>query len=233
MHLFAVLFLLLSATNAAACVCEMERNYDGMCWEFKSGHAAIFVGSVTAVTKSDDRPYGQRVLFVVQESFRGITGKKVTIKDRADYGSPTFYRVGQTYLVYAFGTNGEYSTGCCTRVRVAADAGDEIAHLQRLATASQGAIIVGTVKVYAADRNFVSKLNKPVSGKVVSIEGPLGNQAVTTDEFVRYAVSGLVDGHYRVRLDLGDKYRPVVSPDITLEPNGCSELDFRTDPKPQ
>lgn len=169
--------------------------------------------------------------FAVEEAFRSVGGKTVSVRNLFGTDCSIKYRTGETYLIYAAVSNGNLFTGGCMRIRVAAVAQDEIAHLRRISSSPTGGVVVGTVKTYAQNRNFMSALNKPVSGKTVRLEGPLGGVDQETDSFGRYAFAGLAPGSYRLTAALGEEFKPVVSPEFSLDvqTGECRELDFRTD----
>jgi|GEM_PF-4774970 len=233
MRRLAIVIALLGSVRATGCMCVGDF---GMCHGFKSADTAIFVGRVTAIKIDREVDIGrfhtQRVTFAIREAFRSGRGKKVTVTSPWGDDCSFEFRLRESYLLYVSRDGGRYVAGGCNRILRVDAAGDEIAHLRRLALAPPGAAIVGTLKTYAADRNFMSRANSPLAGCKITLDGPLGAHVVATDKDGRYSVVGLPPGLYRLSVTLPDDYLPAASPDVTLERDGCAEVDLRASRKP-
>jgi hypothetical protein len=228
-RLLVVLSLAFCSLSCFACVCDESA---GLCQSYKRG-GTVFVAKVTSVSRGEESAsrHKESVHLTIQESFGTTSGTSVVLENLADTDCSIRYRVGESYLIYPAVAGATYYTDGCMRILLAKDAADEIAHLRNIASDRSGAVVVGTLKMYAADRNFMSPRNSPIEGQTVALNGVLGStREVKTDKFGRFAFTGLTAGFYQVRVRLGSEYSPVKSePNIELEENGCSELDFRTD----
>lgn len=228
-RLLVVLSLAFCSLSAFACVCDESA---GLCQSYNRNRT-FFVAKVTSISRQD-KGAGvpkESVHLAIQASFGTTSDTRVVVDNLADTDCSIHYSVGETYLIYPAVVGANYYTDGCMRILPAKDAADEIAHLRRIASARSGAVVVGTLKMYAADRNFTSPLNTPIGGQTVTLEPVVGDsREVKTDAFGRFAFTGLSAGYYRLRVKLTPEYVPVkAEPEIDVETNGCSELDFRTD----
>jgi hypothetical protein len=228
-RLLLVLSLALCSLSSLACVCDESA---GFCQSYKRG-GTVFLAKVTSISreKKSAKLHKEFVHLAIQDSFGTTSHTSVVLENFADTDCSMRYRVGESYLIYPAVSGENYYTDGCMRILLAKDAADEIAHLRSIASDRSGGVVVGTVKVYATDRNFMSARNYPIEGQTVALKGVLGGtREVMTDKFGRFAFSGVTAGLYQVRVRLASGYSPLKSePNIELEENGCSELDFRTD----
>jgi hypothetical protein len=148
-----ILILMLDAPAAGACSCMTPLTAAD---QFRSAHL-VFLGKVESI--EDRRTRIRRFLLMVREligqapemdwpayersngfevTFRAVTTWKgppkrevrvLTGRGGGDCGYP--FKVGETYLVYAYVNEVAY-TGICTRTHEAAIAGDDLADLAKL-----------------------------------------------------------------------------------------------------
>lgn len=121
-QLLLVIVMAGACCQALACSCGAEKP---VCEEY--GYAkAIFVGKVTdgkSVESFYDRLAikGKDLSFVfdVQQNFLGVAvGKKITVHTGFGFGDCGIpFEKGETYLVYAYESEGNLKTGICSRTR--------------------------------------------------------------------------------------------------------------------
>lgn len=244
--IFAVLWVPALPEQVQACQC---REYGTpICAQFWRSDA-VFLGRVIDIRPLKNKPDNVytylMVRFIVEESFRGVSGREVSV-GTATTMCDTKFKKGKRYLVYASldqNTN-QLFTGMCTGTNSATDIGDSLKELRKLTQREAQELISGRIKtkryqglagikieVISKDETFETVTTK--SGKFsVSLPGP---DSLKVRVSVPYAVR-LIDSS-----DDDVTVRPTQTEslttfeyDVTLEKSQCSylELDvYGTDPR--
>ncbi len=232
------LFVMLgAASRAEACSCAGP----GALCEAFGGAAAVFVGTVTDITRrprktpapGDEPDWAPRtVRFSVSEAFSGVEGAQVEVSTGLGGGDCGYNFVkGSTYLVYAYGrTGGGLGTGICTRTTLAFGAEEDLEYLRGLSRQPRGVTLSGRVEragVEAAGSG--TRTSIPLGGLRVSAAGADGVVAAETmtDAQGRYRLTGLSPGTYKLSLRLPDElttYQP--AREVRVADRGCASEDF-------
>jgi hypothetical protein len=152
--LFACLIIGLSyfGSDVKACSCAPRPSpYK----EFQDA-TAVFVGkaigsrdvAITEVVGARKFQVTERVfVFKVGESFKGLKDSQVEINvGRIDSSCYQGFKVGENYLVYAFGKSAEsLGTGACTRTNNLSDAADDLHYIRDLLRGVPESRIYGSV----------------------------------------------------------------------------------------
>lgn len=111
------MFLFAAAEKSFACSCvvtpeplkkQIENSY--------SGADAVFSGEVVEIRESPTEQYSFIVKFKVAKSWKGESGREITINTAKDSAICGYnFEIGKTYLVYAFGKNENLLTTNCSR----------------------------------------------------------------------------------------------------------------------
>lgn len=235
------LFVLLSAASALACSCMGGRP---ACQEF-GGASAVFVGTVTGVTKGPrEEPVeaarkradegdvwaanGYR--FAVTQSFLGVAGAEVEVWTGSGGGDCGFNFVqGESYLVYAYsvGKSGRLMTSTCTRTTAAPGAAEDLEFLRGLAGRPHGVTLTGRVTRQHRDIEGHVKGGGVMAGATVVVEGGGESRETSTDARGGFSLSGLKAGAYKVKLRLPEElftWKP--ERELTVADRGCALVDY-------
>lgn len=217
----------------------------------------VFVGkveSLVVVRRGVDRdfPTGEfnraivmhRVVFAVDEAFRGVPGKSVvvyTAASSAECGYP--FSVGERYLVYAYsgGNTDKLLTGLCTSTVPAREASDDIAYLRSIPSLPPTARIYGSVRksvlpplASSSSQTSDGSLDViPLSGRIVRVRGVDGAHEATVDASGKWEVGGLTAGPYAVEVALAPRELlepPFYGTHVEVASKGCAKLDLRVLP---
>ena len=90
----------------------------------------VFSGRVIEIRKEGE---GEEVRFQVFKSWKNVHSAEVTLTNDPESEAGTRYQVGESYLVFANGSQEKPTTGACSHVPVLRYAGKEIKELNRLA----------------------------------------------------------------------------------------------------
>ena len=134
---FVLFFSLLGAVIAAACSDESCLNRYELIRLKVNRARVVFVGKVISVDRYEDL---QDVQFTVSKVYKGAPGQEVKVDTERVGTSEAVcgndFRVGEEYLVYAYGVvnepGDEYSVDACGGARKLSCAGYEITSLERL-----------------------------------------------------------------------------------------------------
>jgi len=94
-----LLNLLVIAGTAHATSCGIRQNQDPT--EARTRARAVFSGTVDSIVES--KSAGQLVTFIVEEAWKGVTRKTVTLKQYSGPSGKQRFKKGGEYLVYAEG----------------------------------------------------------------------------------------------------------------------------------
>jgi len=188
---------------------------------------------------TDDWP-GILVRVRVLESFRGTakTGEIVKVftgRGGGDCGFP--FKVGNKYLIDAFGKDGVFETDICNLTAPIEQAEVELRVLRAIAAGRKVPDLTGILsKASGFPEGPDTGKEMPFSGIRVSFQSVAGGPALesTTDSFGAFTFQSLASGTYRVRLDLPSNFSPALSsfsgwlPDDRLPPLiiNKSEIEF-------
>lgn len=198
------------------------------------------------------------VTFTVQEAFKGVTTKKVTVRTASSGPACGFsFKRGEQYLVYAHQYNGRLYTSICTRTFAARFRKEDLEYLRKMKTLPRTSDIYGNYKRYTYDPNFVPKHTPnlsdhyfppeeyyramaPMTGETVTLKSGNGKELkAKIDSEGRFAFRGLPPGKYAIEVTVPPKLAPPTSflPGIKISegwfevlPRGCAQVTFRTEP---
>ena len=233
-----VAFLLIPASEAAACSCE---NPGPPCQNtFRVD--AVFTGSVVNITAlpidGPPLPPGAirmggtlRVDFSIDQAFRGVQGSTVSVLTSAMSPACGYeFKQGERYLVYAYGSKDgtELRTSICSRTRHISEANEDLQFLQSLSTKTTDARILGTVQHYEPNLSGGdTKEPDHVPNVLVTArgEGLLSN--ARTDAQGRYELP-LPPGSYEVAVELLPRFAAERSTQTVelRDPRACAVVDF-------
>ena len=221
-----LLMVLSSDANACSCVSGGVPCHDY--WKA----AAVFTGTViysssTAYKRGEYDIPARLVRFKIDQPFRGVKGNEVVVRTGLGGGDCGYnFQLGGQYLVYAYSDGNKLATGICSRTRLVAEAADDLAYFQGLATAEPGATISGEVKRLDRAARWEDRL-QPVSDVKIVIEGPSRRVEAITDNKGNYRVSGLAPDTYKVRVELPDGLSiHNQEQEVQVYDRGCARTSF-------
>ena len=206
--------------------------------------SVVFLGRATNVSKEDlpiildgEKKHTERlhVTFQVQEAFRGVSEKVVTVASGGDLcGFP--FTTGHDYLVYGLRLpSGEVYVSLPSSTKPKSYATDDLKYLRALPTAPHGATIYGTVIRYTnpanPDRKEVRR-GVPETGQRIEIQGLNETYETKVDDHGDFKLSGLPPGRYQIKISSDSPIRVWQSRSTTVDlaDQACSRLHFRIDP---
>ena len=250
--LFAGLFIGLSyfSSDVKACSC-MPR--PSVYKEFQESRA-VFSGEVVGsrdVEVSEvigDKKYQstERIfVFKVAESFKGLKASQVEINAGPILSSCyRGFKVGESYLVYAFGSSAEtLHSGACTRTNNLWAAADDLHYIRDLLSGRPEARVYGSVT--RIEEKIVGGAAAPrvtpIAGIKVLIEGAGKTIEAMTDKDGLYRVTQIPDGRYKAHPILPREYMAYfpaeeefilgseneVAYDIRIQPGVAANINFR------
>jgi hypothetical protein len=124
------------------------------------------------------------------------------------------FEVGVSYIVYAYkNSDGQLSTGICSRTRPLKDADEDLAYMHAVPTAPA----TGEIRIVQARFNA-----QRISGVRINAEGNGKQYVASTNDAGEAKLSGLTAGEYKVHADL-DNHFPV-DRTVKLHAKGCVEV---------
>jgi hypothetical protein len=211
-----VLILLGQGKSSLACsctvhpICDPHRYLD-----------ADFIGEVISSEMVDHQPTddwpGILVQVRVLERFRGTpkTGEIVKVftgRGGGDCGFP--FKIGNKYLIDAFGKDGVFETHTCTLTAPIEQAEVELRALRAIVAGKKVPNLTGILsKASGFPEGLDNGKVMPFSGIRVSFQPVAGGPALksTTDSFGSFTFPTFASGRYRVYLDLPDNFSPAWS----------------------
>lgn len=199
-------------------------------------YAVVFSGIVTSIAGEDNPPqinsYRQtmrRVHFGLLENLRGAETSDIEIltgMGGGDCGYP--FRVGESYLVYAYAWQGRLTTGICSRTRLLSNAKEDLDYIHSLATAPPGASVFGSLMRLFPPEQGASR-REPLGGIKVVVASTTGEiHTATSGPDGRFLVEGLEAGKYTVAPQFPDSLtlRDSRARQIVLVEHGCAQENF-------
>lgn len=229
--------------------CECREYGTPICAHFWRSDV-VFVGQVVDIKplkkKPDDVYTYEMVRFMVQESFRGVSGPIVGVGAVTNTLCDTHFKKSKRYLVYASldeKTNQLFAGGMCTGTTLAVDIDESVKELRKLTQREAEESILGrivanqyqglpgiTVEVTSNDKTFKTMTTK--SGEFsISLPGP-GSFRVRVS--VPYAARLMTYADDVAVRATQNESMSIFEYDVTLEKSECSyrELDVDgTDPR--
>lgn len=248
MRLGTCLLLLLIA-DGVACGCSCDSAITSRCQQMRAYRGqALFLGTVTEIRYRNahfgkDSMKEQVVTFSIQDAFKGINKKTVTVSSFAEPGMCGFrFRRGRSYLVDgdSYADVSEFQTvnvSSCGMTIQAEWAEDDIHFLRTLRANPHGAIIFGTVKQYPVGSTFVSLNNKAIAGATILLESApdallhAERLKASADAAGWYEFAGLPEGTYTATAQVPDGLLGVFQHTVEVTANGCAQVDIRAHPK--
>jgi hypothetical protein len=199
----------------------------------------IFDGIVTEFVAIEDNPNGfenRKAKFKVENTYKGIKTEEVDIytgDGGSDCGFP--FRVGERYLVYAYGDSNYLSTTYCARTANLKNANEDLDYFKQLSLMKEGGLIYGSVKQYAFgygdDEDF--GLTKPISNILIKIQGEK-KYSVKTNIEGKFEIKNVPQGRYIIEAVLPKNLEfSVHNPEpiyfTEIENKGCAEAKFYVD----
>lgn len=132
----------LAAVPAHACSCSQPPPPCEALWHTP----IVFSGEATVVTEQPG--HAQLVTFKVDETFRGQVKGTVMVHGGGVCGA--IFEQGRKYIVYAGGGPSPLSASLCSRTRLLAEAGEDLAYLRNPPKRTK-AVVDGTIRVDADD----------------------------------------------------------------------------------
>jgi hypothetical protein len=176
------------------------------------------------------------VTFQVEEAFRGVSEKVVTVVSGGDLCGMPFSK-GEKDVVYGRRlSNGEVYVSISSPTKSAKDAGEDLNYLRGLPAAAQGATIYGTVFRYTTPEipgRMVIRRGIPETGHKVEVQGISQSYEAITDSRGNFRLSGLSPGQYTVSLSAdGEVHTSPLLRSTTVEvaDKGCARFSFSIDP---
>ena len=246
--LIIVTMLCMAAFTEPIQACQCREYGAPICAQFWRSDA-VFVGQVIDIKplkKTPDNVYTYlMVRFVVEESFRGVSGPRVSVAT-ATTMCDTKFKKGKRYLVYASlddNTN-QFFTGMCTGTTLAADIDDSLKELRKLTQREGEESISGRIKthryqglpgvkieVIGKDKTFNTMTTKHGYFSLSVADPGSFTVRVTMPYTVR--LTHISDDDVTVRITETESLS-TCEYDVTLEKSQCSylELDvYGTDPR--
>lgn len=207
---------------------------------------AVFLGRAVEI-RTEDVPIvldGKEALtgavyikFDVEESFRGVAEKNVTVISGGDLCGFPFSK-GHEYLVYGRRLeSGLIYVSICAGTKWKKEADEDLKYLRGLPTAPHGATIYGTAFRYRERTNprhpMALRPGTAASGQVIEVQGPEQNYKVSVDAQGKFAISELPPGRYAVVVKSNEKVisnPPHLSTTVDLVDKGCARISFWIDP---
>jgi hypothetical protein len=246
--LLVALLLILGCLNAvSACSCAQP---GPPCSNYGEA-AAIFLGRVvgSAERKSYTDEAGNKTIydvgtirFLVQESFKGVSGYEVEIHSGTGGGDCGYWFLrNESYLVYAYkNSKDNLYTSICTRTADVSNAKEDLEFLRGLSDAKPGGTLYGRLFRIIGDHEYGPFKEGPKpAGVKINIKGEAQTFEAVTNEAGEYRLSGLPAGDYDVFPELPANLGATAFHDmvdkfgsysghkpISLANRGCAEMSF-------
>lgn len=203
-------------------------------WESQT----IFVGTVREVAKAEE---GRRVTFDVEQVQRGESAPTMTVRVPTLEVSRSLFKVGDRYVVYAYGAGDERFIGACGRTRLANEAQEDLAYFREMKAPGSGGRIFGSMRHEEPD--FVAHGTRdrgPIAGLTIRLQGRGLNREVSTTNDGAFNFDGLLPGQYTLSLAAPERmllephmsgvYSTPVPGSFTVSlryARGCMPISFR------
>lgn len=244
----ALLLILGIFEVAAACSCARP---DPPCAEYGTA-SAVFLGRVvgSAERKSYVDENGAKVVydvgsirFLVQESFKGVSGYEVEIHSGTGGGDCGYWFLrNESYVVYAYRSSEDNKlyTNICTRTKHMSRAKEDLDFLRGVGDAKPGGTLSGKLIRYIGDREHGPYQEGPkMSGIKIVVKGAGGTFEAVTNEAGEYRITGLPAGEYDAFPQLPPHLGAIASHDtvdrfgsysghkpIALSDRSCADMSF-------
>jgi hypothetical protein len=208
---------------------------------------AVFLGTVVDVSQKSNSGDKTRRLIAnvrVDESFRGVRNRQVTISSGGDTCGGYPFSKGNRYLFYSKHVEGTtYSVDLCGGTKWASKASKDLKYLRTIPYLPDTGTIAGTAFIYIKPQpeySMAARPMKPASTMMIKIsDESLATKELHVGQDGQFKVEGLTPGTYRVLVETAD---PVIvttasgfstsdkGQSLTVRAKGCSEVDFKIDP---
>lgn len=230
------LILLIYPENFFACSCLRTPNPP--CRSYWNT-PVIFDGIVTEFASIENNPNGfenRKAKFKVENAYKGISTEEIDIytgDGGSDCGFP--FRVGQRYLVYAYGNDNYLTTTYCARTSSLKNVAEDLNYFKQLSSMNAGGWIYGSVKKYAFgygdDEDF--GLTNPVPNILVKVHGKK-EYSIKTDKQGKFEIKNVPEGQYAIEAVLPKNLEfSVHNPELIyfteIKNKGCAEAKFYVD----
>jgi hypothetical protein len=228
-----IVFLAAFAPDATACSCGSG---GPPCQNYFEVHA-VFVGTVQDIspvegqTEDGDIFPRRLVRFSIERAFKGVQGTSVHVFTGLGGGDCGFdFKTRGQYVVYAHRTrDGSLGASICSRTRPVAKADEDLRFLETIPPVGSGGQVYGTVIHWEYDLAEGHPIAEgPFQGIPVSLRGPAGVFAATTDTNGRYEIRGVPPGSYDLQAQPPKPFRQSERPwQIELrDPRACFAADL-------
>lgn len=188
--------------------------------------AAVFIGTVTDISPApepgerDPQNKVRTFRFSVEESFRGVQNEPVEIVAGGYWCAPFFHKA-TSYLIYAgrIKNDNRFFVTEGNRIMPASRAKDDLKFLRSLPRAGSGGNVIGWL-------NWKSW--EALSGIKIILNGQPQWFETTTDERGSFQFMNVPPGTYKMStVGLPQGLFQAIPYEITVEPNGCSDLEIK------
>ena len=193
--------------EAQACTCEPA----GSPYRKYQDATAVFVGRVTGSKDipASETAYERVFQFTVSESLKGLKTSTVDISfGRMDSSCYSGLAIGESYLIYAYGTVDSLETGICSRNRHLSDAAGDLHYVRNFLKGVREPRFYGSVVLVDSDLGATNSGRRvtPLKGIKIQIEGKGKTFEAVTDEQGLFSIARMPDGRYKARPLLPEKY---------------------------
>jgi hypothetical protein len=235
--IISVSLLIIVAPTVIACSCARLFAGSHPCSSYWSSDI-VFTGQVSEIerrqTNNDNGTVGNRHVvthFLVDEAFRGVSGKAIEIYTGAGGGDCGYsFKQGERYIIYGRRNpqDGQIWTGICSATKPLADAAPDLEYARAVKRGETGGIIFGSVARYER-ANAQSRGNHKMLARIpVIVEGQGQSYNVLTGQDGIFQVGGLPDGTYRVRIELPADLPPLPPQEAVIGKMRCAAVEFFT-----
>ena len=229
-----VIFAVLSVAAerpAFGCSCAMSGPPCQMTWTAD----AVFSGTVMSITQIEDELLGFRrqsllVKMNVDRPFLKASPGPIEIVTGMDGGDCGYrFNVGVKYLVYAWKSGGQLTTGICSRTRPLADAQEDLQYLSTINAPPNGGRVYGRINEWRRDPAEDRGVDYgPLQGITVSVRSARFARDVVTSADGRFEISNLPVGKSTISVvpPFGFEPSPFEREIDIADPRACSLVDI-------
>jgi hypothetical protein len=117
--------------------------------------------------------------------------------------------------------------GICNRIKLMAEAEEDLAYFRALPPAGTGGVVFGRVRKWSPMLNDEGRIQETFLDNIkITIEGNGRQFETATDKAGRYQVSGLAPGQYKIRADLPEGLNSPSQHSVEVVDRGCAASDF-------
>jgi len=221
----ALVFFCLGVESAEACSCGRSSSPS----HAFDGAQSVFVGTVTEITKPEydeknPRSYRpSKVIFTVQEGFKGVTEKKIALIQGGGADCVYNFKNDETYLVYARSSEHGLSADLCSRTTILKRAGRDLECVRDIKTGLRSLSIFGNIR---RDIGFSTTPLPALEGGRVVVENAKITETLIDSEG-SYRLSNLSPGAQTIKVFLPDTLSPnYLERRLDLAQPICVEQDF-------